>query len=220
MINSSPIEKNNLVYIGSSDGYIYCFNATNGNLNWKFQTDGEVTSSPSITNETVFVGSKDSFLYAINSINGTLKWKYRTGYEIISSPEPYDGIIYVGSSDHYLYAIGWNNGVTDVNNSYYFPDTTLTCGESLKLKEGYNLTAIGIDYDGKKGFVKLTKNVKIEPINNFWFYLYNKLIIIYLLNKIKFSSLYSGYKKVWGFLQSRLFMILKKQLGWYTYPNI
>jgi outer membrane protein assembly factor BamB len=160
IVDSSPIVSKNKLYIGSADNSIYALDATNGQLEWKFQTDGEVVSSPAVVNETVFIGSKDAYLYALNASNGALEWKYRTGYEILSSPISFDGIVYVGSADHYFYAIGGNSGITDSENPYFFYDKmTLRCGgETLELKEGYNLTAVAIDSEGDKAILNLTKN--------------------------------------------------------------
>ena len=56
-------------------------------LEWYFETNGEIYSSPIISNNSLFVGSNDKCLYAIDIKNGELKWKYKTGNKIWSSPE-------------------------------------------------------------------------------------------------------------------------------------
>ena len=65
-----------LVYVGSSDGYLYSFNVADGSFNWKasctsteFATPYGVRSTPALspTGEEIYVGSDDGYLYAFNT---------------------------------------------------------------------------------------------------------------------------------------------------------
>jgi len=88
------------------DAYLnYKRQISEGELVWKFKTEGPI-DSPAIGNDgTIYVGSNDWYLYAINP-DGSLKWKFETGDWVKSSPAiGNDGTIYVGSNDRYLYAI-------------------------------------------------------------------------------------------------------------------
>lgn len=62
---SSPAVADGRLYFGLDDGYIYALDAFNGDLIWKFKTDGPVRSSPAISDGLLFVGSDDGCLYAI-----------------------------------------------------------------------------------------------------------------------------------------------------------
>ena len=106
---SSPaIGKNGIIYVGSSDNYIYAL-YPDGAFKWRFNTGGGGRSSPAIGSDgTIYVGSDDHYIYAINP-NGTLKWRFKTRGPVDSSPAiGGDGTIYVGSIDSYLYAINPN----------------------------------------------------------------------------------------------------------------
>ena len=37
-----PAVGNNYVVIGNEDKYLYCYNASNGKLNWKYRTNGRI----------------------------------------------------------------------------------------------------------------------------------------------------------------------------------
>ncbi len=59
-----------------SNGYIYAFDAENGEQKWSFGT-GEFVSIPIIVNDEVFILSKDKAgkkLYCLNISNGTERW--------------------------------------------------------------------------------------------------------------------------------------------------
>src|SRR3972149_11913066 len=66
----SPYYNEHVVYVGSYDHNLYAFNASNGALIWKAQTDGIVISRPIVAEGRVFVGSEDYNLYAFNASNG------------------------------------------------------------------------------------------------------------------------------------------------------
>lgn len=68
------------VYFGSSsEDAVFCLNATNGTIRWRFVTQGPVRLTPVLYRDTLFVGSDDGLLYALKARTGKLRWKYRAG---------------------------------------------------------------------------------------------------------------------------------------------
>jgi len=98
---SSPAISDDIVYIGSGDGYVYALDAATGTEKWEYKVGGGIWSSPAVTCDTLYIGVEDQFgtyLYALNAVTGTEKWKYEIGVAI---PPPYpptvsDGIVYLG----------------------------------------------------------------------------------------------------------------------------
>ena len=80
-IFSSPIAKNEIVYIGSEDGFLYAIDEKKGDLKWKFKTDGAIHSTPSIFENIIYFGSFDGNYYAVNATTGEQIWKFKTGGE-------------------------------------------------------------------------------------------------------------------------------------------
>jgi len=107
---SSAAVVNETVYVGSDDGYLYAFDATDGSLRWRAETNGSIRSSPAVVDGTVYVGSRDHGLHAFDVDDGSERWNVSTGNTIDSSPTVVDGTVYVGSDDDTLYAIWANNG--------------------------------------------------------------------------------------------------------------
>jgi hypothetical protein len=79
------------VYIGSLDGFVYSFAASNGKLGWRHKTGGYVYSSPAVASvagvgPTVYIGSYDGHLYAFDARSGRVRWSRDAGGKISGGP--------------------------------------------------------------------------------------------------------------------------------------
>ncbi len=104
IVGGLVIDQNKL-YIGCADGFVYCLDATTGDLLSSYQTGDKIWGTPIVADDTVYIGSFDKSLYALNAGDLTLKWKYKTESSIIAQPLVKDGIVYIGSFDKNLYAL-------------------------------------------------------------------------------------------------------------------
>jgi len=87
MSGSSPAVVGGVIYCGAEDGYLYAWDASNGNFKWKTLVNGALYSSPTVVGKMLYIGSTEGYLCALDAITGAIKWKYQTGYTIIySSP--------------------------------------------------------------------------------------------------------------------------------------
>ena len=103
------------VVFGSTDGYVYCLNAT-GNLVWRFSTGGRIYVSPAVEDldndgdVEVVIASEDCSIYCLNS-TGCLEWSYASGAAIYSCPAiadlDKDGYreVLIGSDDGFIYCL-------------------------------------------------------------------------------------------------------------------
>jgi outer membrane protein assembly factor BamB len=76
------------VVFGSWDHCVYCLNATNGLLLWKFMSTDLVMSSAAIDprERRVFIGSHSGVLVALSLDTGQLLWSVQTNGRLMSSP--------------------------------------------------------------------------------------------------------------------------------------
>lgn len=113
-IQSSPTYYNGYIYAGSSDGYLYCINASTGVLLWRYQASDSIISKPliKITSNSVHVvfGSNDKNLYCIDATTGTLVWSRLCGGSVISDPVLANGTIVFGCGDGNIYAVSADTG--------------------------------------------------------------------------------------------------------------
>lgn len=111
-VNSSPAYYGGNVYVGSTSGTMYAFNASTGAVVWtNSAAQDEINlSSPAVGSNIVYVGSWDHHLYAFNTSTGALVWSAATGGMIESSPAVNNNIVYVGSLDGKVYAFNATTG--------------------------------------------------------------------------------------------------------------
>jgi eukaryotic-like serine/threonine-protein kinase len=109
-VRSSPVLRDDLLYIGSYDKHLYCIDTKSGEVRWKRATDGGVSSSPAVQGDLVVAGSEDGVVYGMDAARGALRWSVRTGRAVRSSPKILDRIVYVGSDDQQVYAIDGLHG--------------------------------------------------------------------------------------------------------------
>ncbi|MFH1101549.1 MAG: PQQ-binding-like beta-propeller repeat protein [Methanobacteriota archaeon] len=125
VVSSSPAFGLGRLYIGSEDGYLYCFDAdpsegtpegipdlagASCDLIWKFHTGGAIRSSPAFYDGRMYFGSSDGKVYCIYACIGTEIWNYSTGSPVSSSPTVVDGRIYIGSENGKVYCLNAETG--------------------------------------------------------------------------------------------------------------
>lgn len=117
-VYSSPIVKDNVVYVGSLDSNLYAIEIKGGKEIWRFQTNGEIRSNVCIAHDTLFLNGGDGGVYAIDIHKGKLIWVFKTEGEhkydfadyFQSSPVYQNGVVYIGSGDSSFYAIDASSG--------------------------------------------------------------------------------------------------------------
>lgn len=107
---SSPSVADGKVYIGSTDGKVYCLDAIYGDKIWNYSTWGPVDSTPAIVDGKVYFGSNGGGVYCLDANDGSKIWQYNTGFEFSSSPKVYDGKVYIGSERGKMYCLDANDG--------------------------------------------------------------------------------------------------------------
>lgn len=113
---SSPciVAKFNKVYVGSDDGYFYCFDLTTGALAWRYRNalnPRPWQASPCFYNDKIYTASNDGYVYCFNPEDGTIPagWPYLIGTNvgIYSSPaiDTANDVLYIGADNGRVYAL-------------------------------------------------------------------------------------------------------------------
>lgn len=96
---------NDIVVVGSDDGFVYALYADTGALKWKFQTGASVRSSPAIAYDRVLFGSGDGNFYVVDLNTGVEVYRYNAGSPVHSSPAIANGSVYFGDNNGKFYAL-------------------------------------------------------------------------------------------------------------------
>ena len=69
-IYSTPLIRNDRLYVASLDKQLYCIDLTTGATVWKFSTRGRIFASPEILKNKIYIGSNDGRLYELDADTG------------------------------------------------------------------------------------------------------------------------------------------------------
>ncbi|CAM9175785.1 unnamed protein product, partial [Ectocarpus fasciculatus] len=104
------------VLVSSYVGVEKLDHAATGEINWVFDTDGEVKGTPLVDakRRVVFVGSHDGFVYCVCSTSGTLYFRISCDGAVFAGPvmSP-KGIVYAVTTSGHLHAIKLNEEQDD-----------------------------------------------------------------------------------------------------------
>ncbi len=120
--SSSPAPVEGKVYVGSAQamvfssfGVVYCLNADDGGVIWKFKTKREIFSSPAVANGRVYIGEGlhrdvDSRLYCLDAETGELLWDFQTDSHVESSPTVVEDKVVFGGGEDGVYCLNAETG--------------------------------------------------------------------------------------------------------------
>ncbi len=132
-VDSSPAVVNGRVYVGSSNGNVYCLDASTGTQIWvNFKIQDDVYSSPAVVSGRVYVGSLDGKVYCLDSQTGEEIWSYTTEDWIRSSPAVVNGYLYISSADGNIYCLDAQTGAKIWNYT-----TDFVMNPSSAVADGY-----------------------------------------------------------------------------------
>ena len=129
-IHSSPAVVDGYIYVGSTNGYLYCLDEdgfTDGNQGWtgegkvgpgygdviwSYNIGGQLWASPAISNGRLYIGSTISNfnLYSFWASNGTYIWDTNLANHLYSSPAVADGKVVVNTDGGMFYCLNQYNG--------------------------------------------------------------------------------------------------------------
>ncbi|HLD43749.1 MAG TPA: PQQ-binding-like beta-propeller repeat protein [Candidatus Nanoarchaeia archaeon] len=120
LIHSTPAVLEDVVYVGSENGYFYALDANDGSLIWKNKIasgTGEligVSAAAALGYGKVFIGTYEGKFFALDQKDGKVMWKYDFGKaNADSSSVLADNKVYFGvgeGGDGYFYSFNAENG--------------------------------------------------------------------------------------------------------------
>ena len=97
------------ILLASHDAFLYCL-STDGEEQWKFQTNDRINCSPGVAEDFTFVSGCDEQLRVIDLTNGKEVRVVPMASHLIASPAIYKDMLYVGSYAGDVAAVNWKSG--------------------------------------------------------------------------------------------------------------
>lgn len=109
-VEIDPIHRR--LFVGSSDSGLYCLDARDGSVLWRFEAAGRVQSAPLYDpgEEALYFGSEDGALYKLDAQNGDLRFRFATNAEISERPVLFNGTLYLVNANDTVIAIQASTG--------------------------------------------------------------------------------------------------------------
>lgn len=140
------------LYLVTSAGYLYSFNASTGQIIYNQSNFGLVNSVPAFNNDRLFFGSYNDNIYCCNALTGAIVWARNTSNVVSTSPTVVNNKIYLGGYNNKMMCLDsdgnwlWNyttgNMITSspavVDGRVYFGsyDTKLYCVDANENGDG------------------------------------------------------------------------------------
>ena len=107
---STPAVAYGRVYIGSTDGKVYSFGATTGELRWSHSTGGYVYASPAVWSERVYSARTAARFYAFDAATGDVRWQFQANGPISGSATVLGDVVYFSTLNERTYALDARTG--------------------------------------------------------------------------------------------------------------
>lgn len=145
-VDSSPAVVDGVVFVGTSDGYVYAIDAQSGEYRWEFLAGSSVRTSPAVVDGKVFVGDYDGDLHVLDVASGSELWRFVTEDRFLASPAVSDGRVYVTMYSGTVYAMDattgeevWNYVPEGCCGADYGLSTPVVADGSVYLRGEYGL---------------------------------------------------------------------------------
>jgi eukaryotic-like serine/threonine-protein kinase len=117
---SAPAFSGTKLYIGGTDGFVYCWDINSANFanaDWKYNTGGQVLSNVAANGTAIYAANILGKLTKINDA-GAKVWEYNCADKVVSAPMVYGGMVVIGSEDFYVHCVDEISGVSTFRWKY------------------------------------------------------------------------------------------------------
>lgn len=128
-IEGSPVVSDGRVFVGSTDGKVYAFDAISGSPLWKYDVSSPISGTPALSGGILYVVANDGKMFALDAVTGKQRLSAGMGSPppgaTRTSPALHEGRLYVGTEEGVLVAYNlqtltkdWEFRVSEESEAY------------------------------------------------------------------------------------------------------
>ena len=185
IVGSSPAIVDDVIYIGSDDGYLFAFNASSGAEIWRVMIGDSSVSSPVVAGGVVYVRDWYGTDCALNALTGQMLWNTSLGMSY-SSPAVVNGVYFARTSGKVTALNAATGSVIWSSTLFGNGDgSPIVAGNTVYIAESGTVYAL----DSQNGTIKWTQDLQFlsntdnaPPVANGKVYVASGSPIFYALN--------------------------------------
>jgi outer membrane protein assembly factor BamB len=104
------LAKRGRLYVGAHDNFLYCVEAAEGRIAWRWRTGGDVVDAPIADEDRLYFGSYDNVLRALDLDSGAQRWKRSLPLRPLGSPVMASTALLVGGLSPMLRGYAMKDG--------------------------------------------------------------------------------------------------------------
>jgi len=92
---AEPVVVGGRIYVGATDKYFYCVNASNGKRVWRFKVGSSIRGRASTDGDRVFFAGLDNLVRALSRTSGSQRWQRGIPFRPFAGPSVAGGSLFV-----------------------------------------------------------------------------------------------------------------------------
>ncbi len=157
-VKSTPVIKENYVYVLNNYGQLLAINRTTRNQDWYYSLNQDTNTTPAISGDLAIVLGKNGKISCVNLKTGKARWEKSLSGSFDTSPVVTDKYIFVGDSSSTLYMLSIENGTVSwfekFEKGFYYDF----------LIQNNKLYTVGLDFSIRYFISQPPPSLKVEPI--------------------------------------------------------
>src|SRR4030066_1781322 len=113
MVGTPAVNPDGILYVGTFGDEMVALDATDGSIQWRFNTEDWVWAGPVLSDNVLYFGDLSGYLYALNSSDGTSLWRIQPQNSIVDKPVLLEDKIYLTTEGDTLFVISTDGDVLD-----------------------------------------------------------------------------------------------------------
>lgn len=157
-VKSTPVIKENYVYVLNNMGQLLAINRTTRNLDWYYSLNQDTNTTPAVSGDLAIIIGKNGKIACIDLKTGKARWEKNLSGNFDTSPIVTDKYIFIGDSASTLYMLSIENGSTSWFEKFekgFYNDFSI---------QDNRLYTVGLDFSLRCFVSQPPPSLKVEPI--------------------------------------------------------
>lgn len=150
IVGTPAVSSDGSLYVGTFGKQMIALDASNGNIQWRFDTQDWVWSGPALDNKVLYFGDLAGNFYALNATDGTKMWSNKENNPIVDMPVVEQDKIYFTTESDTLYILSTDGATVNSKaiGGVIYSSPVLTGDSILVTPTGFDAALVVLNLEG------------------------------------------------------------------------